>query len=84
VVSADGFNQGPADLVIVCPITKVSRSIPSHVAIRGSDSGLDQDSFIISEQVRCISRERLHRPIGKAPRDVLDRVSTFLRVLLDL
>jgi mRNA interferase MazF len=84
VVSADPFNHGPAELVIVCPVTKVSQAIPSHVPVERSDSGLDHDSWVICEQVRCISRERLDRPIGRAPGPAMERVASLLRVLLEL
>ena len=84
VVSTDRFNHGPAELVILCPMTKVGKAIPSHVSIARSDSGLQHDSFIICEQVRCVSRERLTRQIGHAPPSALERVSFILRVLLDL
>jgi mRNA interferase MazF len=84
VASTDRFNHGPADLVIVLPLTKVSKGIPSHVPISRDDSGLDHDSFVIVEQVRCISRERLARRIGRAPAETMDRVELLLRVLLEL
>jgi mRNA interferase MazF len=84
VVSADAFNHGPADLIIVCPLTKVSRSIPSQVSVSRSESGLEYDSYVICEQVRCISRERAERAIGRAPASVMERIATFLRLLLDL
>jgi mRNA interferase MazF len=84
VVSTDRFNRGPAELLIVLPVTKVSKDIPSHVPLPRSRSGLDHDSFIICEQVRCISRERLARRIGAAPPETMERVSFLLRVLMDL
>ncbi|MBI4520243.1 MAG: type II toxin-antitoxin system PemK/MazF family toxin [Gemmatimonadetes bacterium] len=84
VVSTDKFNHGPAELVIVLPVTTVSKDIPSHVAIARTDSGLDHDSYVICEQVRCVSRERLSRQIGLAPLQAMQRVSVLLRVLLEL
>jgi mRNA interferase MazF len=84
VVSTDRFNRGPAELLMVLPITKVSRDIPSHVPLPSAASGLDHDSFIICEQVRCIARERLARRIGVAPTDAMARVAFLLRVLMDL
>jgi mRNA interferase MazF len=84
VVSADPFNHGPAELVILCPLTKVSKAIPSHVLVPRSDSGLDHDSYVICEQVRCVSRERLRRVIGSVPALTMERVATLLRVLLEL
>jgi mRNA interferase MazF len=84
ILSTDRFNSGPAELVVVLALTKVSRGIPSHILIARSDSGLDYDSYIISEQVRCVSKVRLARKIGHAPRAVIERVSQVLRVLLEL
>jgi mRNA interferase MazF len=84
IVSADVFNHGPADLLIVCPLTKVSRSIPSHVPIARLDSGLDHDSYIICEQVRCLSRERAERSIGRASASTMEEVASYLRIVLDI
>ena len=70
--------------MILCPITKVAKSIPSHVAVARADSGLDYDSWVICEQVRCVSRDRLLRSIGQAPDAVIESVSMLLRVLMDL
>lgn len=84
VVSANKLNQGPAELVIVLPLTKVGKGIPSHVPVSRTDSGLDDDSFVICEQVRCISKERFARQIGRAPHPVMEKVSLLLRVLLEL
>jgi mRNA interferase MazF len=84
VLSANKFNHGPAELVILCPITKVSKGIPSHVGITPEDSGLDHESHIICEQVRCVSKQRLRERIGQASPPVMERVSVLLRVLLEI
>lgn len=84
VVSADTFNHGPAELLMAVPVTSVSKGIASHVAIARATSGLDRDSFAVCEQVRCISRARLHHRIGRVPRLVLYAVGRWLRVLLEL
>ena len=84
VVSADTFNQGPAELLIAVPVTSVMKGIPSHVAIAAEASGLERDSYAVCEQVRCVSRGRLHRRLGRAPHPVMDAVARWLRVLLEL
>lgn len=84
VVSADRFSQGPAELVIVLPVTTTDRRIASHVPVKSHDSGLDRDSWILCEQVRCVSRLRLSRRVGRVPAEALERVSLLLRVLLEL
>jgi mRNA interferase MazF len=40
VVSADVFNAGPADLVVVLPITSKAKGIPTHVAVSPPEGGL--------------------------------------------
>lgn len=84
VVSADGFSQGPAELVIVLPVTTTDRRIPSHVLVTSRDSGLDHDSWILCEQVRCVSRHRLSRRLGRVTVEAMERASLLLRVLLEL
>jgi mRNA interferase MazF len=84
VVSSDTFNHGPAELLIALPITSVAKGIASHVAIPSGASGLDQDSYAMSEQPRCIGRSRLRHRMGRAPRSVMREVSRWLRVFLEL
>ena len=77
VVSADAFNHGPAELLLALPITPHARGIPSDVP-------LDDDSFVVCEQLVCLSRARLRRRVGRAPPGVLASVSRTSRVLLEL
>ena len=84
VMSSDTFNHGPAELLIAVPITTVAKNIVSHVPIAAGASGLDHDSFALSEQARCISRMRLHHRLGRAPRSVVREVERWLRLFLDL
>jgi mRNA interferase MazF len=59
VVSPDRFNQGPAGLVIVVPLTTRDRRVPLHVAIDPPEGGLRGRSFALCEMVRSIAIERL-------------------------
>ncbi|MGI6209653.1 MAG: type II toxin-antitoxin system PemK/MazF family toxin [Anaerolineae bacterium] len=40
VVSTDAFNQGPAGLVVVLPITTTERGIPLHVPVNPPEGGV--------------------------------------------
>ena len=85
VVSTNRFNEGPADLVVVLPITSKDKGIGWHVKIpSGGSTGLRVSSFAMVEAIRCISRERLAKRLGEAPTEVLDEVDTRLRILLEL
>jgi len=84
IVSVDKFNQGPAELIIVVPITKKNRNIPSHVFVPKGEAGLDIDSYIKVEDIRSISKERLVRYRGDLSYPRIEAVQQILRVLLEL
>ena len=42
IVSVDLFNQGPAGLVVILPITTKAKGIPFHVEINIPEGGLTQ------------------------------------------
>jgi len=84
VVSVDLFNQGPAGLVIVIPITTKEKGIPLHVEIKAPEGGLTKRSFIKCEDLRSVSRERLVQRLGQVNRSTLDAVEDRLRILLNL
>lgn len=84
VLSVDGFNAGPAELVTVLPITCTVRPIPSHVEVQAPEGGLEVRSAILADQVRTIARERLVRRSGAVSRSTLTRVEEVVRVLLGL
>ncbi len=57
ILSVDMYNNGPADHLIILPLTTKKKSIPSHIEIK--ISGLKEVSYIMCDQIRCISKERL-------------------------
>lgn len=84
IVSADDFNSSPAGLVVVCPITSKGKNIRSHIAVEPATTGLKTKSYIISEQPRTISKDRLGKRVGQAPQSAMEQVEHVLRILLDL
>ena len=64
VISVDRFNHGPADLVVVLPVTSKDKKQPIHVAVRPPEGGLHVLSFIKCEDVRSVSKERLKKYHG--------------------
>ena len=59
VISDDVFNQGPAELVIVLPLTSTYRGMPVHVPITPPEGGLKTPSVILCDAIRSIAKERL-------------------------
>ena len=84
VISVDQFNHGPAELVIVVPITSKNKSIPLHVEISGKETGLDLKSYIKSEDIRSISRDRLEKRIGRVSEEVMCQVLELIKILLNI
>jgi mRNA interferase MazF len=84
IVSVDLFNQGPAGLVVILPITTKAKGIPFHIEINISEGGLTQQSFIKCEDVRSIAKERLFKRLGRVSGATMKAVEDRLRILLDL
>lgn len=84
VMSVDAFNHGPADLVVLLPITTTDRGIPLHVPLRPPEGGVRRPSYIKCEDVRSVSRERLVVPWGSVTAATMRAVEDRLRILLDL
>lgn len=84
VLSADLLNASAAGIVSALPITSRDRGIRSHVAIEPPEGGLAVPSWILCEQVRTISRERLLGRIGVVTMRTLAAAADRVRVLLDL
>jgi len=84
VVSVDLFNRGPAELVVVVPLTTRAKGIPWHVPVEPPEGGLEQKSFIKCEDVRSVAKERLTRRLGMVSAETLVAVEDRLRILLGL
>jgi mRNA interferase MazF len=84
VLSVDHFNKGPADLIVVLPITSKAKGIPFHVNVRPPEGGLKQESFIKCEDVRSISKERLLQRLGAVTTRTMKLVEDRVRILLGL
>ncbi len=84
IVSVDIFNHGPAELLVVLPITSEEKKIPFHIPIEPEESGLNVRSYIKCEDIRLISKDRLNAQKGLASPDVMSLVEDRLRILLAL
>jgi mRNA interferase MazF len=84
VLSVDKFNHGPADLVVVLPITSKDKRQPMHVQVFPADGGLKLTSFIKCEDIRSVSRQRFRQFHGIASARTMTEVETRVRILLNL
>lgn len=85
ILSNDLFNQGPAGLVFVAPLTRTDRRIPLHVAVDPPEGGLTARSYVLCDHARSISKEQLDEgPWGRVSERTMAEVADRVRVLLDL
>jgi mRNA interferase MazF len=83
VIASAGFLDAVTTLVIVLPITTTDRGWPNHIRV-DETSGLDRPSWIMTEQPRTLSRDRLTRVAGEVSADCLASVRSWLGDFLDL
>jgi mRNA interferase MazF len=84
IVSVNQFNYGPAELVVVIPITTRDKKIPFHVKINPPEGGLREISFIKCEDIRSVSKERLIKFSGRISNNIFLLIEDRLRILLNL
>jgi mRNA interferase MazF len=84
IVSSDRLNGSRAELVIVVPLSRTRRGLPSHAEIGPGDSGLAESSYAKTEDVKSISTHRLVRRLGRAQTNSLDEIGRALILLLEL
>ena len=84
VVSTNTFNRGPADLIVVLPLTSKSKGIPLHVVVEPPEGGVAQRSFVKCEDIRSLAKERFEQRWGRVASSTLDAVEQRLRILLEL
>jgi mRNA interferase MazF len=84
VMSNDVINQR-SRLVIVVPLTtNLARLSPSHVLIPRGEGGLNQDSKVLTEQIRAIDKQRLVAKIGTLSNRFLRLIEQAIRNSLDM
>lgn len=83
IVSSAGYLDAVTTLVIALPITTTYRGWPNHIRVDGP-SGLDRPSWIMTEQPRTLSRDRLTGIAGEVSTECLSAVRTWLGDFLDL
>jgi mRNA interferase MazF len=82
IISNDNFNDTIPGLTIVAPMTSRSRGWMSHVKVEPAATGLDRVSWIMTEQIRAVSRRRFMTQIGTASKETVTEVTDLMRKLL--
>jgi mRNA interferase MazF len=83
-MSHNTYNQGPAELVVVLPLTSTHRAVRWHVPIQPPEGGLRRASVILCDAIRSAAKERLTERWGAISPATLVAVEDRLRMLLSL
>lgn len=85
LVSEDDYHNGPAELVIVVPVTSARKPYSNRIDCPATArNGLSNDSQILADQVRCVSIGRIGSRLGQCEDDVFEEVLDDLRIVLGL
>lgn len=84
VVSDDRLNQSAAGLVIVAPLTTRDTGIGSHVPLDPEQDDIKAPSYVVCEQIRAISKERLKKKWGAVSAGKMAQFEETIRLLLGM
>src|SRR5262249_1673221 len=84
VLSVDTFNSGPAELVVILPMTSTIRNIPAHVPVAPPQGGLRKPSAILGDAIRSVTQNCLPGRWGIVAATTLAATEHAVRVLLGL
>jgi mRNA interferase MazF len=83
IIASAGYLDAVTTLVITLPITTVERGWPNHIRVKGP-SGLERPSWIMTEQLRTLARDRLTGVAGEVSHECLETARMWLGDFLDL
>jgi mRNA interferase MazF len=84
VLSVVTFNSGPAELVIVLPLTATIRNVPVHIPVAPPEGGLRKPSAILCDAIRSVTKDCMLSGWGTVSAATLAAVEQAVRVLLGL
>ena len=78
-------NRFAPTIIVACITSRMIKAqIPTHVRLDGTKYGLDNDSLILTEQIKTIDKSRLNAFLAVLDDYDMQRVNTALRVSLNV
>jgi mRNA interferase MazF len=84
ILSSDDMKPERSGLITVTPLTTSARRWPTRVFVRPPEGGLRAPSWVIGEQVRTISVERVQAVWGQVEAQTLRAVEHVVKLVLEL
>lgn len=77
-----GNRHSPTVIVAAVTTRDKKHALPVHVPVSSAESGLRQDSVVLTEQVRTLEKTRLHDCVGRLPASAMRRIDRALALSL--
>ncbi len=86
VILQNNVGNKHSPTTIAAPVTtkRVPNSLPIHVFVFATRSGLPQDSCVLLEQIRVLDKSRLTEKIGKVNAVTMDYIDAALKISVGL
>lgn len=85
VVSNDANNRAAATVTVLPVTSDISRVFPFEVLLPIKQSGLPKDSKAMAQQIRTISKERLHAgKAGELGKTLMQQIDAAIKLQLAL
>jgi len=85
IIQNDVGNRYSPTVIVAAITSRMSKAqLPTHIEIKGSQSGLPRDSVVLTEQLRTIDKRRLQKRIGSLDGACMHLVDAALRESLGL
>ena len=83
IVQNDVGNRYSPTVIVLAITGQVNKArLPTHVPIACEGTGLQKDSVVLAEQIRTLDKRRLRERIGTLKPEVMDRVTTAVKISL--
>jgi mRNA interferase MazF len=82
IVSVDQLNRSPLGLSLAVPLTRTDFANALHLEVVPPEGGIPERSFVMPEQIRALSHERINRRLGSLRTRTLTELLRRCRVLL--
>ena len=79
-----GNRYSPTVIAAAITSRKYKTDLPTHIRVNAGESGLQQDSIVLLEQVRTLDKTRLREHMGALPPGDMRRVNRALGVSFGL
>lgn len=85
ILSPDKFNATSSELIVILPMTSTFRDLMTFVAVEPSKSGLSKISYVITDQIRSVSKQRISGSVaGQLDQFTFKKIQHIVKMILDL